>query len=368
MKVLILTAKTGMGHIVAANSIEEYFKTVNKLNKIYKIDVYEKMGYFIDSIICKGYSFFATKAPNAYGRMYYKTNGNSLLFKLLVKINSYMGYLLLRLVSKLNPDVIISTHPFATQMISYLKEKKHIDTPIINVMTDYASHKCWINDGVDKYVISNDDMIEELVAAGVNKSKICSYGIPIEKKFNNAYERANVLTEIGLSPSKKTILMMAGSFGVKGVFDIYKKLIASNNDIQFIIVTGKNKSLYNMFDREIGLDRDRVKLIYFTSTIHKLMKSVDMLITKPGGLTITEAIACRVPIAVYNAIPGQEEENINFLTRHNIGINLDSVSSIEQLNDCLLNVSQIKKMKDSCDSVFKANSQEKIYQLCQMMI
>ena len=368
MKVLILTAKTGMGHVVAANSIEEHFKYINRKNEVYKIDVYEKMGFFIDSIICKGYSFLATKMPSLYGKMYYKTNNNSLLFKLLEKINSYMGYFLLKLVSNLNPDIIISTHPFATQMISYLKEKKHINTPIINIMTDYASHKCWVNPNIDKYVISNDDMIEELVASGVNKNNIHSYGIPIDKKFSKSCERNSVLTEIGLSSSKKTILMMAGSFGVNTVFDVYRKIINCNDDIQLIVVTGKNKSLYNRFIKEIGTNKNRVKLIYFTDSIHKLMKSVDMLITKPGGLTITEAIACRVPMVVYNAIPGQEEENINFLIKHNIGINLDSFTSIKQLNDYLLDVSKINSMKDCCDRVSKINSQEKLYNLCLTMI
>ena len=228
-------------------------------------------------------------------------------------------------------------------------------------MTDYAPHKAWINDNVDSYIVSNDDMVEEMVLQGVERNKIYPFGIPIDEVFFEEKDREQVLKEIGLHPKLPTILMMAGSFGVSKVFNVYENIVKSDLDFQIILVTGKNKKLYDSFTEVIDESGKKTKLIYFTNEVNKYMQASDVIVTKPGGLTVTEALACNIPMALFGAIPGQEEENAEFLIKHNMAIDISRKTECTTVVDRLLNDrTKLKEMKEACKSFNKDNSSENI--------
>lgn len=206
------------------------------------------------------------------------------------------------LVEEFRPDAIISTHPFATEMISLLKEDGKITAPLICVMTDYGPHRAWIHPYVDSYIVSNEGMVDTMAKMGAPREKIHPYGIPVEESFYEKMDRAEVLRQLGLSPDKPTVLIMAGSFGVSNILRIYNNIIKVNLDFQIIVITGKNERLYEAFNKLILRNSRQkplrdvsvklkpkpskpTKVLFFTNEVHKYMQISDLILTKPGGLT-----------------------------------------------------------------------------------
>ena len=369
MNILILSVATGGGHIKTSNSIKEYICNNNSEANVRIVDTLSYINPILNKTISNGYKYLAMKTPRIYGELYELANKENSLNTLVSKLNNIFSNKLIPLISEFEPNIIITTHPFSTEMVSILKEKRIVDIPLLCIMTDYSSHKTWINTGVDAYIVSNKDMVVEMIEQGVDRNKVYSYGIPVDELFLKKENKEELLDELGLEYDKKIILIMAGSFGVTKILEIYKNLTPLNKDFQIVLVTGKNQKLYNKFKKEITHHERPIKLIYFTEEINKFMKVADIIITKPGGLTITEAIASKIPMILFDAIPGQEEENAEFLVKYGIALKCDNNKSC---NDCVVelldNEKTLEKMKEACKELRVNQSNEKIYRLINFLV
>ncbi|MBQ3093074.1 MAG: galactosyldiacylglycerol synthase [Clostridia bacterium] len=406
MKVVILSASTGGGHMSASNNIRDYLESKNISVKV--IDAIEYISPLLNKTVNEIYSYIAVKQPRIWKLVYNTSNNYRTVNKIILSINNIISRKLLPLIESENPDVIITTHPFTTEMISNLKIHRIINIPLMCVMTDYASHRTWINPKVDAYIVSNSDMIPSMEKLGVNKNIIYPFGIPIDDSFyvkNTEENKKNILKELGLNPELNTVLIMAGKGGFANIDEIYCELQDINLDFQIIVITGKNEYLYNKIKllsqgkiyrtkreilrnirnklkfRKIKLRKKlniskikKTKIIYFTNEVEKYMSVSDLIITKPGGLTVSEALACKLPMALFNAIPGQEEENANFLVNNNMAIKLENTNISKTIENLLSNPVKLNYMKKSCenfdksdslknilDILYKITAQEKIY-------
>ena len=369
MNILILSASTGGGHMRASKAIEGYMTQQNKDINVKIVDSLLYISPILNKTVTGGYVYLATKTPKLYGKLYDLTNKDHKLANFVTRLNNIFANKLLPLIDEFRPDIIITTHPFPTEMVSRLKSKKEINIPLICIMTDYAPHKAWINDKVDAYIVANDDMVTKMVTEGVDSRCIYPYGIPVDEVFFEEKEKQLVIEDLGLDKSLPTILMMAGSFGVSNVFDVYENIIDIDLDFQIILVTGKNQKLYNHFEEVIGSSPKKTKLIYFTEEINKFMQASDIIITKPGGLTVTEALACNIPMAVFDAIPGQEEENAEFLLKHNMAVRIsDGNSCREAIIELLKDGEKLEDMKEACKSFDKNDSTKNIFLLINELI
>lgn len=369
MNILILSASTGGGHMRASKAIENYMMQQDKNIRVEIVDTLKYINPILNKTVTSGYIYLATKTPRLYGKLYYLSNKEHKLKNFVSKVNNIFSNKLLPLIKDYKPDIIITTHPFSTEMVSKLKEKDLIDIPLLCIMTDYAPHKTWINNNVDAYIVSSDDMLNQMVKLGVNKSTIYPYGIPIDGVFFEEKDKKTVLEELGLKSEVPTILMMAGSFGVTNVFKIYREIENIDIEVQIIIITGKNQKLYDQFSDIIESSNKKTKLIYFTNEVNKYMQGADIIITKPGGLTVTESIACNIPMAIFDAIPGQEEENAEFLVKHNMATKIGNENSCaEVIIDLLLDKNKLDNMKKACKSFDKNNSSENIFNLINNLV
>lgn len=369
MNILILSASTGGGHMRASQAIQNYMDDHDKSANVKIVDSLLYINPVLNKTITSGYVYLATKTPRIYGKIYELTNKEERWISFVSRLNYLFANKLLPLIDEFKPDVIITTHPFPTEMVSILKSKELINIPLVCIMTDYSPHKTWVNEKVDAYVVSNDDMVKKMSAIGVREELIYPYGIPIEQVFFEKKDKDLVLHELELNTNIPTILMMAGSFGVTNVFKIYEDIINIDRDFQVIIITGKNQKLYDEFNRIIDNSKKRTKLIYFTDEVNKFMQAADMIITKPGGLTITEALASNIPMAIFDAIPGQEEENADFLINHNMAIKLEKEQSCDKLiEELLINKEKLNDMKEACRSFDKNDSSKNIYALINELI
>lgn len=369
MNILILSASTGGGHMRASKAIEGYMTQQNKDINVKIVDSLLYISPILNKTVTGGYVYLATKTPKLYGKLYDLTNKDHKLANFVTRLNNIFANKLLPLIDEFKPDIIITTHPFPTEMVSRLKSKKEINIPLICIMTDYAPHKAWINDKVDAYIVANDDMVTKMIAEGVDSRCIYPYGIPVDEVFFEEKEKQLVIEELGLDKDLPTILMMAGSFGVSNVFDVYENIIDIDFDFQIILVTGRNQKLYNNFEKVIGSSPKKTKLIYFTDEINNFMQASDIIITKPGGLTVTEALACNIPMAVFDAIPGQEEENAEFLLKHNMAVRIsDGNSCRAAIVELLKDSEKLEGMKKACKSFGKNDSTKNIFLLINELI
>ncbi len=369
MNILILSASTGGGHMRASRAIENYMSEHDKSANVKIVDSLLYINPILNKTVTSGYVYLATKTPKIYGKIYELTNKEDRWISFVSRLNYLFANKLLPLIDEFKPDVIITTHPFPTEMVSILKSKKLVNIPLVCIMTDYAPHKTWVNQKVDAYIVSNDDMVKEMSNIGVREEVIYPYGIPIEQVFFEKKDKDLVLDELELNPNLPTILMMAGSFGVTNVFKIYEDIINIDRDFQVIVITGRNQKLYDEFAKVINKSKKQTKLIYFTDEVNKFMQAADMIITKPGGLTITEALASNIPMAIFDAIPGQEEENADFLINHNMAIKLEKGQSCDNLiEELLINKEKLNDMKEACRSFDKNDSSKNICALINELV
>ena len=235
-------------------------------------------------------------------------------------------------------------------------------------VTDYGPHRAWIAPRVDAYVVSNEDMLPEMVEMGAPRDIIYPFGIPVDNVFFSKENKAALLQEMGLEPGVPTILFMAGSFGVSGIMDIYREIAAQDIVFQIIVITGKNQKLYEAFAVELAKSKRRTKLIYFTDEVEKYMHAADLLVTKPGGLTVSEALACDIPLAVFDAIPGQEEDNAQFLLSHNMAVRIRAGESCgKTIRIVLADNRRLEDMRSSCERFDKSKSGENILWLIRSL-
>ena len=364
MKLLILTAATGGGHLRASRALQTYISEHSPEFEVAVVDALKSISGILDKTVCDGYHFLATKTPKVFGQLYRRTNQNSLLSSLVSRFSGAFSQKLIPLLEQQKPDVIISTHPFATEMISHLKWAGVVSAPLICLMTDYGPHRAWIADHVDAYVVANGDMISEMEAMGVSREKIHPFGIPVGDVFFSPGDKPAFLRRIGLDPDRPTVLIMAGSFGVTNILKIYRQIVRLPLEFQVIVITGRNEKLYEEFAALVPDSPKKTKLVFFTGEVENYMHASDLLITKPGGLTVSEALACDIPLAVFDAIPGQEEENANFLLTHNMAVRLEPGEDCgETLRSLLADSRRLEAMRSSCEGFDKSRSAENILAL-----
>ena len=357
MKILLLTAATGGGHLRASNAVERYIRD-NTGHDVKSVDTLKAVGRFLDKTVCDSYLFMAKKVPALFGRLYKQTNKQNLFSDLVPKLSGMYINLLLPAVEAYHQYVNITTHTCATDMGSDLKEDGSVTAPLICILTDYGVHRAWIADYVDAYVVASDDMVPELMTFGVPKEKIYPFGIPVHDVFFDREDRSMILRDLNFDPELPTLLFMAGSFGVSNIIKLYRDLTETNVKMQIIVITGRNRKLYEAFEKELASGaRLPTRLIYFTDEVEKYMHASDLLVTKPGGLTVSEALACNLPLAVFDAIPGQEEDNANFLKTHDMGVRLHKGDDFaEQISSLLMEKQKLQAVRENCEEFDKSQS------------
>ena len=353
-KILIFYASYGGGHLTAAKSIENYLKQNYSNTSIELIDCMKYINKPIEKITTAAYREMAKKLPWAWGKIYSDSQKGPLAH-ITTRSNKIMAIKLLRLLREKQPDLIISTHPFGSQMCSYLKRKEKIHAKIATIMTDFAPHDQWLigKEYTDYYFVAHNKMKDYLKLQNIEDNKIFATGIPISSRFLEDFDTNSILKSFGLEPNKQTILFFAGGefgLGKNQTINIFECIVNNFKNIQMVAIAGKNEKMKKQFEYIVNLcgRENSIKVLPFTDKVPELMHISDLVITKPGGLTVTESLASNLPILVINPIPGQEEENAEFLEENRIAIWLKKKDDVEQvLNNLINNKEKLLEMKEN---------------------
>ncbi|PKM61857.1 MAG: galactosyldiacylglycerol synthase [Firmicutes bacterium HGW-Firmicutes-4] len=366
-KVFIFTASTGAGHNLAAQSLKESLDETGYQTEVY--DAFKETNITLDRLITKGYQQMVVNVPKLYEQMYNQFNNMNHfqqgIFQVLTKV---MNPDIVPLINSGKPDLIITTHPFVTNVLGTLKEHSAFDVPVLSIVTDYKIHTLYLKKMIDAYVVGSDYTKQTMVEKGVAAEIIYPYGIPIRQTFltNNHLERKEPTDVAG------TILLMAGSLGTKQMEKAFSSLLKVKEKIRIIVVCGNNakieRDIKNLYAWEKPADKI-VEIHGFVNNVSELMDESDAIISKPGGLTTTEAIVKNIPMIIPFYYPGQEEENADYLVDGGMAIKVDKIKDLTSMVDFLFeNKYIIKRMSENMSEEAQKRSMSKTIELCKNLI
>ena len=324
-KVLLLTLATGAGHNYAAGSLREKLESEGFEAEL--LDPFRSGDRLLDVLVSGGYNTMAKRSPTLYGKIYRlaeKDVANETVINL-IKRKGLKN--LLSQIDDRSPDLIISTHPILTFLLGAAREEERLTLPVMAVVTDYIGHYTYMahHGGIDAYITGSAFTKRDLIRRGVPEHKVFTYGIPIRQEF---YQPRPCRPEGDLF----TVLVMAGSMGLTKMEKVIGQVMGCPQPLRMVAVCGNNEEMREDLEKTYGqgmqADGKEVVIYGFTREVARLMDEADLMITKPGGLTVSEAIAKRMPLLIPYMIPGQEEENANLLETEGAAVRVERIREV----------------------------------------
>lgn len=354
--ILIVYSTFGDGHLQAAKAIRQSFIS-RGVENVHLVDLWDEAHPHWNAISRFTYLKSSTYFPGVYGFSYRLSNPakpNPLWSRF---FNSMGKRKLKEIVRRLRPDAVIHTFPYLAML--ELKGQPDFNIPAFTVLTDYVLHSRWIHPDTQRYFVATERLKESLIHSGMKAKQITVSGIPIRKAFEKEIDRDSVRRKYGLEPGKNYVMVSAGAYGVLTDIRTMVDEILANTEFDVLIGCGKNRSLYEKLNACYGL-QPRIRLMGFVEQMEELMAVSACLLTKAGAITLTEALALRVPTIVYRPLPGQERGNAEFLSDQGAIFVARSLGELTNKLHLLESESSRQKMRSSAKNVYRAGAAETI--------
>lgn len=366
MNILILSCNTGEGHNAAGHAVED--AALVRGHNVTFMDAMMLKGRRTSNIVGGAYVGIVKHMPILFG-LIYKLGGliSNKYFKSPVYwANSYMAKHFKEYLEENNFDIIVTPHLYPAETLTYMKHHNMLNVKTVAIGTDYTCIPFWEETDCDYYVIPHRKLVDEYKKRGVSSHKLLPYGIPVRASFSHKLSRSEARKKCRLPEDTPVFLVMNGSMGF-GKLVIFAEIFAKqcSNGEHIVIICGNNKKIHRILSRQFK-DNSRVHIIGFTKHVSTYMDACDVIFTKPGGLTSTEALVKNIPIVHTAPIPGCETKNRDFFK--SLGLSLTSKHILSQIklgmslvNDTALRNKLIEnQMKESC-----GNAAEKIIELLE---
>lgn len=362
-KVLILSASVGAGHLSAASAIEKEFKRQNAAEEIKNIDVLEYTNPLFRRLYGKAYIEMVNTMPEVLGWIYDSLDKPWQNERRRLALDRLNTQPFIKLIKHEKPDIAICTHFLPSEIISWLRAKKKIDTKQVIVVTDFDAHAMWLCHNFEHYFVALEETKIHLQKVGIPADKISVSGIPIDPVFAEPKDKLEMRRKHGLETDKLTILVSAGGFGVGNIEHLLEALSELQTPAQIIAVCGRNEKLKAKIDKlAVGkLNNNRVKFhpIGYTKQMDEYMSAADLIVGKPGGLTTSEALAKGLIFVIVNPIPGQEERNSDHLLEKGCAIKCNNLPVLAYKIDKLVaDKNRFAAMKENVRNLATPNSAE----------
>ncbi|WP_456287573.1 galactosyldiacylglycerol synthase [Paenibacillus sp. AK002] len=312
-KIIILTGSLGEGHNQASKAIVESAKRKYPHLRVKVIDYMELTH---PRLHVAGQFFFVQwmkHFPSVYGYLFQKTREENTLIQMLKRFSTFSLQKLSAMLETEKPAIVVSTFPPAAAGMSLLKAMGYTDVPTATVMTDHTDHSYWIHSHTDYYMVGSDVVQVALERKGVPSEKISVTGIPVNPLYSQPVDEERLRDYYGLKPSEQVVLIMGGGEGMidKEIIELLKSR-AYPQDVRFMVVCGRNMKLYQSLLEEFA-EHPQITVMGYVDRMHELMAMADLMVTKPGGLTISEALTMERPMLLVKPLPGQEQDNADYL-------------------------------------------------------
>lgn len=335
-RILILSEAFGAGHTKAAEALKEGILLIQPEWEVTVLELGTWLRPKLSQFISRFYVNTLRYSPKLWGMMYRRIQHLPVKPRVEFLLHQFFYREIAQLLDEYQPDLIICTHPFPSAVVSRLK-RMGLRVPLYTVITDYTAHGSWISSGVDRYLLPSTNVWEEMIRMGVTQEQLHVTGIPTHPKFWNKQDKRVVRQKLCLS-DQPTLLCMGGGLGVGLSSELLETIYRFRQDIQLLIVTGQNEILYRSLNENIAFQHPNFNVFPFVENIHELMDASDVLMTKPGGVTCTEAMSKGIPMILLNPIPGQEEANCRYFVERRLGILAREAQEVEAcLNEFIQN-------------------------------
>ncbi|MGE7624046.1 MGDG synthase family glycosyltransferase [Viridibacillus sp. NPDC096237] len=342
MKILILNARFGMGHYSVSKALEQEIKEYDINAEVQLIDIFDYCLPRNSKKIYGSYNYFINKGANIYNAYYHYTNNRKSNIK--IPFQHYFIKKTGQLINNEKPDLIISTFPICSLLVSEYKKISDDNILLLTCITDISGHKDWYHKNTDFYFAASSTTKAEIINRGVLPEQVFISGIPVKKQFKvkRDIQKRNSCNEYLVNKSRN-ILLMGGGLGMLPDDEAFYKRLNMLENVKVTIITGTNKKIH----RNLYGKFDHIDVISYTEQVDQYMKEADLIITKPGGITLFESIASELPILVFQPFLAQEIHNADFIERNKIGKVVE------------------KKLEDSLEEIFNLLSDESFLENCR---
>ncbi len=336
-RILILSASAGTGHLRAGEALEKAFAADARVEKVVHEDALKFTNKLFRDFYSTLYAKLVRNAPALLGYFYrasdepWKNETARLQFD---RLNTRP---LVKFIRGFDPHFIVCTHFMPAGIISHLIEKGELQAQLSIVVTDFDCHAMWLSRLFHRYFVALEETKVHLEALGLPGDRITVSGIPIDPAFSAPLDRQAVRSRYGLREGCPTLLLSAGAMGASPAEFIVQRLKENlRHDAQTVLICGRNEELCRRITAQVGADHPKFRILGYTDRMAELMRISDLFIGKPGGLTTSEALACGLPMAIIQPIPGQEERNSDHLLEKGIAIKCNELTTLPYKIDTLL--------------------------------
>lgn len=315
MKVLILSVTAGQGHHNCGAALRDTLISMGA--ECLMIDTLDQINSILKGSVEHGYLALIEYLPKAYGagyRLAEKRNKSSSNHSPIQVTNKLLAKKIEDFILDYDPDAIVCTHSFPAQFITKIKGLR---AKTYGIITDFTVHPFWDESNLDYYVTPSERLGYQLSKKGIPQDKMLPFGIPINIKFNKKLDKSEARKILGIE-DKPTIFFISGSMGFGNMPRQIKTLKTLDMDFQVIAVSGRNEKMKKRIDNIAAKFPKKIYSYGFVDNIDVIMDASDFMVTKPGGLTVSEGLAKGLPLILVNPIPGQENRNVEFLLNNGL--------------------------------------------------
>ena len=368
----MLSVSAGAGHVRAAEAVVKAAAAAHPPVAATHVDLLSLVPKEFRKLYGEQYIRLVEKLPQLWSYLYAKSDRpsrDSLTGKLKRAVEKLNTRKLHAEIERLAPDAILCTHFLPAELLARQKSKGRALPPLWVQVTDFDVHALWVHSHVDRYCVANDEVAFRLADRGIPRERISVTGIPVMPQFSAPLDRATCAGELGLSAEKFTVLMMAGGAGVGGLDTLAERALRLPDAPQVVALAGRNAELLQRLQAAAARHPGKLFPLGFTTTVERVMTAADLVVTKPGGLSVSECLAKQKPMLLVSPIPGQEERNADYLLESGAAIKaVDAATLVFKLARLLAGPAQLEAMRAAAARIGRPNAAADVVELISASI
>jgi processive 1,2-diacylglycerol beta-glucosyltransferase len=315
----------------AAAALEKACHEIPGIGEVANVDALAFTNKLFRDFYSKLYLTLVQDAPTLLGWWYEKSDEPWKTDRMRLLLDRLNTRPLVRLLSKMQPDITVCTHFMPAEIISHLITKKVIQAKLSIVVTDYDFHAMWLSRAFHRYFVALDETKAYLTTLGLPGERITVSGIPVDPDFGKNHDKPSLRRKLGLRQEDPVILVTAGALGVNPAEQVVKSLRQMPHRSQVVVICGKNPEAKTRVEAELARQVGSpgpvdFRVLGYVDDMPAWMGAGDLLVSKPGGMTSAEAMASGLPMVIYDPIPGQEERNSDQLLEKGSAIKCNEIT------------------------------------------
>ncbi|MFH1594213.1 MAG: glycosyltransferase [Candidatus Omnitrophota bacterium] len=356
-RILLMYISENSGHHSASLAVEGALHALSDDIETKSVNSFNYTNPILEKIVNRAYMGIINRTPEVWGYIYDNPRVVKSTQNLKAAIHKYNSHKMKDLLEGFKPHAVICTQAFPCGIVADYIKTFGLKFMLSGILTDYAPHSYWVYDNVDMYFVPSEETKERLIANGIQRDKIKLTGIPIDHRFKKFVDKKKVKESLDLSPEEPIVLVMGGSQGVGPIVDIAKTLNNVCRTFQIIIVCGKNRRLYENLKKAARRFTKKIVILGYVSKIEELMDISSFVISKPGGITVSESFAKGLPVLIVRPIPGHEQMNTEHIVKNRVAVKVENLRDLDTIiTELLSNPQALANMQERARNFSRPDS------------